>query len=165
MLRSGRQGLGVVVLVVVVVDVCVLVLDRFVPMAVRVPYGQMQPYAGCHERACTGKLWRQRIARQQASNARANVQWSSTPLYVPHRDGATPHEQHQASTWRAKPTIAPASTTEGPGTSAPASMARRTLVVPAASPLAMAMKDASASATLRVRLLSSAHSKQAPDHR
>lgn len=56
MLRSGRHWLGVVMPVVVVVNVRVLVFDGFVPMAVRVPFGQMQPYAGCHERACTGKL-------------------------------------------------------------------------------------------------------------
>ena len=61
MLHSRRHRVGVVVQVVLVVDVRVLVLDGFVPMTMRVPFGQMQPHAGSHERAGRGELWRQRI--------------------------------------------------------------------------------------------------------
>jgi hypothetical protein len=69
MLRSERDGL--IVPVVVVVDVRVLVLDRLVPMAMRVPFRQMQPYASCHEGACKGKLYRQLIAEQHGNQRAA----------------------------------------------------------------------------------------------
>ena len=50
---------------------------------------------------------------------------------------------------------------DGDGIAAPMSSAIETFTVPATSPLVIAMNDASASATLRVRLLSIAQQRHA----
>lgn len=46
-IRIPREIVGM--LVVLVMCVTMLVFDRFMPMFMFVSFGQMQPYAGCHE--------------------------------------------------------------------------------------------------------------------
>ena len=46
---AGRSPRRVGVLVVLVVDMCVGVLERLVPVLVVVPLGEVKPHAGAHE--------------------------------------------------------------------------------------------------------------------
>lgn len=52
-------------LVVLVVDVCMGMRERFVLVPVLVPFGQMQPHAEAHEHGGCQKRERQRLSQQR----------------------------------------------------------------------------------------------------
>ena len=60
-MRLGRRPL-VGVLMMLVVDMPVFVLDRLVRMVVLMAFGQMQPEAERHQRACNDELNGDRLA-------------------------------------------------------------------------------------------------------
>ena len=58
-------GKGVLMLMMRVMPMRVLVLERFVRVLMRVPLGEMQPHAHCHQRTCQHQCRGERLAVQE----------------------------------------------------------------------------------------------------
>ena len=68
---AGRDSWGVGVLVVLVVDVGVRVLERFVLVLVFVPLGEVKPHAGLHEGHGKEDLPAQRLMERDGACSRS----------------------------------------------------------------------------------------------
>ena len=161
---AGRGSRRVGVLVVFVVDVRVRVLERVVVVLVVVPLGQVKPYARPHEDRGEGNPPGERLMEREGardrSHERRGREVRPRPSGAQETEGED--EQDEARAVAQEADNARAEKAGGGGQGACWATASRTLIDPAARPLTAAICSGSPPDTMRVRLLSIAHARQAP---